>query len=427
MEELGVPGVSVAVISDGRIAWARAYGLADAEAGTTVTTETLFQAASMSKPVAAMGALTLVQEGLLTLDDDVNRWLARWRVSPHEWQTERPVTLRRLLSHTAGLTVHGFPGYPAGAELPDVVQVLAGAPPANTGPVVVDIPPGEMWRYSGGGTTVVQLLMEEVTGEPFARFMERRVLRPLGMDASTYQQPLPAELASVAATAHGADARPVPGRFHAYPEMAAAGLWTTPSDLARWILAVQRSLAGDTTGLLEPAMARAMMAAEAGPHGLGPQVAGSGDAVRFEHGGANQGFRGTFIGFAGRVEGAVIMTNSNSGGALANELLLAIASEYDWPGFAPTVIVPVPVAPGALQEYEGRYGTADQQLVVTADLDQQSLIITTGDQARHEFVPVDDDRFHPVAGGATVAFERDETGAIVALRAAGSRWPRLEQ
>lgn len=415
MRQLGVPAVSVAVIEGGQIAWAKAWGVSDAATGGAATTETLFQAASMSKPVAAMGALALVQEGRLTLDDDVNRWLRRWRVPAHEWAAESPVTLRRLLSHTAGLTVHGFPGYAAGAPVPTVEQVLSGVAPANTPAVVVSTRPGEVYRYSGGGTTVVQLLMEEVSGVPFARFMKERVLDPIGMAASTYEQPLPAAAARRAATAHRAGAQAVAGRYHSYPEMAAAGLWTTPSDLARWILAVQRSLAGDTTGVLKPWMARTMVAARPERHGIGPQVAGAGDSLRFLHGGANAGFRGVFVGFAERGSGAVIMTNADAGGTIGSELLLAIAAEYGWPGLAPAEIVPIALPLAALRSYEGRYGGPGDPIQVVLTVEGQSLIAATPDGARGEFVPVAPDRFRPVGGGADMVFERGE-GVVVLLR-----------
>jgi CubicO group peptidase (beta-lactamase class C family) len=426
MAQLGVPAVSVAVISDGRLAWAKAWGVADIERATPATPETLFQAASMSKPVAAMAALSLVQEGRLTLDDDVNRWLRRWRVPPHEWEADSPVTLRRLLSHTAGLTVHGFPGYAPGMAVPSVEQLLAGRPPANTGAVTVSTRPGELWRYSGGGTTVVQLLVEEVSGVPFARFAKERVLDAVGMSASTYEQPLPAHFADRAATAYRARMTPVSGRYHTYPEMAAAGLWTTPSDLARWVLAVQRALDGDTTGVLRPDWARAMLVPElSGPHALGPQIEGEGAGRRFLHGGANAGFRGIFVGFTKRGDGAVIMTNADAGGALANELLLAIGAEYGWPDLVPVEVVPIAVAPDVLRGYAGRYGSAEQPLQVDVEVHGEGLIITA-QNTRYEFVATGPDRFQPTAaaGPGAVDFERAADGSIVALSVAGLRLPR---
>jgi CubicO group peptidase (beta-lactamase class C family) len=377
-----------------------------------------------------------VQEGRLTLDDDVNRWLTRWRVPAHEWAAESPVTLRRLLSHTAGLTVHGFPGYAAGTALPTVEQVLAGVPPANTGPVVASTRPGAEYRYSGGGTTVAQLLVEEISGVAFAAFMEERVLRPLGMTSSTYAQPLPAAWAPRAATAHrqATGPAPIPGRFHSYPEMAAAGLWTTPSDLARWILAVQRSLAGDTTGPLQPWLAREMVAARPGRHGLGPSIEGEAGALRFGHGGANAGFRGVFVGYLDGGRGAVILTNADAGATVASELMLAIAAEYGWPGVAAVEIAPVVLAAASLRAYAGDYGTPEQPLQVRVEVPDavadagaatgESLFLVTPDGVRREVIAVGDDRFLPPAGGGPIVFERGDDGAVAALRVVGLRLPR---
>jgi CubicO group peptidase (beta-lactamase class C family) len=169
---------------------------------------------------------------------DVNRWLRSARAGG-QLTTAQPVTLRHLLTHTAGFTVHGFPGYAADAPVPNVVQVLNGEPPANTAPVRVDQLPGKAWRYSGGGITVAQLLVvQDVTLEPFPAFMRRTVLGPIGMAHSTYEQPLSAAATARAASGYRASGQPVAGRFHTYPEMAAAGLWTTPSDLALWIMDV---------------------------------------------------------------------------------------------------------------------------------------------------------------------------------------------
>lgn len=244
MAATGVPAVSIAIVNDGRIEWAKAYGFADVEARRPATPSTLFQAASISKPVAALGALRMVEQGRLSLDEDVNAKLRSWRLPENELTARQKVTLRLLLTHSAGTTVHGFPGYAPGVAVPEVVAVLEGQKLANTAPVRVDIAPGNRWRYSGGGTTVMQILMTDVSGMPFPALMHRLVLDPIGMMASTYEQPLPASRAAEAATGYRSATRTVTGRYHTYPEMAAAGLWTTPSDLARLILEVQRSLAG---------------------------------------------------------------------------------------------------------------------------------------------------------------------------------------
>ena len=331
MAHYRVPAVSVAVIQGGRIEWAKAYGFADSARAAPVTPRTLFQAASISKPVAAMAALRLVEEDVLELDEDVNQKLVMWKVPENEFTRERKVTLRRILSHSAGLTVHGFPGYTIDSRIPSLVQVLRGEPPANTPPVLVDSEPGSRWRYSGGGFCVLQQLIADVTGKPFARFMRDTVLQRLGMNDSTYEQPLPPGLSERAAAGHDKEGRPVEGRWHIYPEMAAAGLWTTPSDLARFAIELQEACAGRSHKVLSQDTAQEMLTAQSGRSGLGIMVEGSGPSAFFLHGGSNRGFRCTLIATVHGGKGAVVMTNSDNGAELAGEIVRSVAREYAWP------------------------------------------------------------------------------------------------
>jgi CubicO group peptidase (beta-lactamase class C family) len=205
--------------------------------------DTLFQAASISKPVFALAVMRLVQEGQLNLDEDVNTYLTSWRISAIEnWQPR--ITLRQLLSHTAGLTVHGFPGYRSSQRLPNTVQILNGEPPANTSKVEVNLIPGLHLRYSGGGTTIAQQVLVDILKQPFPEIMHELVLAPLGMTNSTYEQPLPSDWSSRTATAHVSSGIPLEGKHHVYPEMAAAGLWTTAADLAKVGVELMRVLRG---------------------------------------------------------------------------------------------------------------------------------------------------------------------------------------
>jgi CubicO group peptidase (beta-lactamase class C family) len=426
MRYYGVPAVSVAVIHDGEFEWARAYGWADVEARRPATTSTLFQAASMSKPLAATAALHLVQSGVLALDEDVNRKLTSWKVLTHGFGAQHPVTLRGLLTHTAGLTVNGFPGYEEGERIPTVVQVLSGEPPANTGPVRVDLEPGSTWRYSGGGTTVMQLLLSDVTGQPFPELMRARVLEPFGMHASTYRQPLPVDRHGDAATGYRAGLRPIRGHFHTYPEMAAAGLWTTPSDLARWILGVQEAFAGGSQRVISRETAAAMLTPGLGGWGLGPAIEGAGDSLRFSHGGANAGFRGTFLGFTNRGDGVVVMTNSDSGGTIATEIVQAVAREYGWTGLAPHHIVPVSLPPEILSRLAGRYATAGARPTeVSIRIDGGVPIFVAPDSSAVELVPTGEDSFALASSGTPLRVERDAAGSVVALVVGTVRLERL--
>lgn len=333
MEHYKVPGVSVAVVNEGKIAWARGYGVLEAGSPARVTPETLFQAASISKPVAALAVLRLVEEGKLSLDEDVNGKLVSWRVPENGFTRMGTISLRRILSHTAGLTVHGFRGYAEGEAAPTLLQLLDGKPPANSDPIRVDIPPGTKFRYSGGGFCVLQQLVEDVTKRPFAETMRTLVLEPLGMKHSTCRQPLPAELAPSAAVGHRHDGKPLPGKWHTYPEVAAAGLWTTPSDLARVVILIQEVYAGRPGRLVSRSTVREMLANQAERCGLGIMLEGRGKSSRFHHGGSNQGFRCFLVGYRSTGQGAVVMTNGDGGGHLMTEILDAIAREYRWPDY----------------------------------------------------------------------------------------------
>ncbi len=322
MRELRIPAVSVAVMDSGKLAGATAFG---------ANQDTVFQAASISKPVAAMAALHMSQHGNFTLDEDVNGKLKSWKIPENEFTASRKVTLRGLLSHSAGLTVHGFPGYADGAAIPSLIQILNGDGPANTRPIRVDIEPGSKWRYSGGGYTLLQQLMMDRMGWSFPEIMRRMVLSRLGMKRSSFEQPPPESLSANAAAAQKADGAPIKGRWHVYPEMAAAGLWTTPADLALWAIELREAYHGRSNKVLERTTAREMLTRQKDNWGLGLQLGGQQGTFHFQHGGANAGFRAVMVMIVDSGKGAVIMANSDSGGKVFQELLSAIAAEYRWP------------------------------------------------------------------------------------------------
>jgi CubicO group peptidase (beta-lactamase class C family) len=325
-----VPGLSVAVIDDFKIAWAKAYGVTEAGSDTPVTVHTLFQAGSISKPVAATGALYLVEHGKLSLDENVNDKLKTWQVPENEFTKDQKVTLRRLLSHSAGLTVHGFPGYEVGAPIPTLVQILNGEKPANTAPVRVDFIPGTKARYSGGGITIEQQLIIDVTGEPFPQFMRETVFDKIGMNDSTYEQPLPPARAAMAATASHADGMVVPGKWHIYPEMAAAGLWTTPTDLGKFAIETALSKQGKANHVLSEAMTRERLNPQIENIGLGFFLGDGGNPAEFGHDGDDEGFQARLIMFADSGKGVALMVNSDAGLTMASFLEESIAKEYGW-------------------------------------------------------------------------------------------------
>ena len=332
MERFRVPGVSVAVIKDYEIHWAKGYGIADVTAGVPVTTDTIFQAASISKPTAAMGVLRLVQDGKLSLDADVNTFLKSWKLPAGEFTRERPVTLRALLSHTSGLgDGFGFPGYHPKDPVPSVVQILNGEKPSNTGKVLMERPPFTAFKYSGGGVTVVQLAVTDTTGRAFPELMKSLVLDPIGMKNSGFDQPLTAERDRIAARAHNGRGGAMDAKWHVYPELEAAGLWTTPSDLARLAIELQKALEGRSSRVLSAVTAREMVTpVGVGDYGVGFGLRKMGEGWYFGHGGSNWGFQCDLIAHVRKGYGVAIMTNADSGGAILGEIRNRVAAAYNW-------------------------------------------------------------------------------------------------
>lgn len=355
MKQYKVPGVSIAVVRNGRIEWAKGYGFADREANRPVNTTTLFQAASISKPVAALAALHWVEAGKLSLDRNINTDLKGWQVPDNAFTATEKITLRRLVTHTAGLTVHGFDGYAKGEAVPTLIQVLNGEKPANSPPILPDTVPGTINRYSGGGYTVMQKALIDQVGKPFSQIMQETVLSKLGMTRSTYEQPLPSRFGAVAATGYGSGGQPIKGGWHTYPELAAAGLWTTPSDLARYIIEVQESLQGKSNKVISKQMTDQMLTKHLGESGLGPALRKDGDSLIFNHNGGNKGFRCMLVAHAHRGDGVVIMTNSDNGIDVAQELLNSVSAAYGWDFSKPKQLKKVVLSTTQLGKLTGSY------------------------------------------------------------------------
>jgi CubicO group peptidase (beta-lactamase class C family) len=332
LRQFNVPGVSIAVIRDFKVALAVAYGAADAETGTPVTTSTMFQAASISKPVAAMASLRAVQEGRFGLDQDVNTILKSWRLPDGGFTAGSKVTPRTLMSHTSGTgDAFGFPGYAPGAPLPTLPQILDGVKPSNLRAVRLERAPFTGFEYSGGGVTIQQLVLADASGKPFAQIARESVLDPIGMSNSTFEQPLPAVRHAQAARAHDRMGARMGDPWHVYPEQAAAGLWTTPTDLARFAIEVQLAVLGRSTRVLSQALAKEMITpVGVGPFAVGFDVSKQGEGWYFAHGGSNWGFQCDLIAHRAKGYGAVIMTNGDAGGALIQQLRRLIQQDYKW-------------------------------------------------------------------------------------------------
>jgi CubicO group peptidase (beta-lactamase class C family) len=354
MEPLHVPAVSMAAIRDGRIDWAEAYGVTSLS-GPKATTRTLFGAASMSKPVTAVGVLKLVEDGKIDLDANVNQYLKRWKIPVSEFTSEKKVTVRELLNHTSGIGSHNGAFYDPLQPVPTLLQLLDGEKPATTPPVRVEAVPGTKFAYANGGYLVLELLIEDVTGETFAHYMQRAVLDPVGMKDSTFDALLPQGWASRAANGYWDDGKSgvTPGKF-VEPNLAAGGLWSTPTDLAKFLIEVQRAYEGTSHKLLRQSTAK--MLAEPGLGGWGPgfRVGGQRNNPFLSHEGSAAFQDDMLIYLHGN--GFVVMTSGGGGGALADELIRSAGTVYDFPDFRPLERTAVEVSPETLSKYPGTYG-----------------------------------------------------------------------
>jgi CubicO group peptidase (beta-lactamase class C family) len=325
----GVPGISIAVIKDFKIAWTRHYGVSDVASGAPVTDDTMFQAASMSKPVAAMLSLKAVQAGKFGLDQDVNMILKSWKLPG---TGSMPVTPRMLMSHTSGTgDGFGFPGYEPGVALPTQVEILDGKKPSNRGPVRLVRPPLRASHYSGGAVQIQQLALTDAVNVPFARLAQDWLLGPLGMRHSSFEQPLPPDWQARTARGHEDGKALGTARSHVYPEQAAAGLWTTAADYALFMIDVQKTLAGQSQVVLDKATMQNMVTpVGVGPYAVGFAIEQKGQGWYFSHGGANRGFRSHAIGHVAKGYGVVIMTNGEGGSQVASEIVDRVAVAYGW-------------------------------------------------------------------------------------------------
>nr|MCU0649218.1 beta-lactamase family protein [Gemmatimonadaceae bacterium] len=417
MRTYGVPGLAIAVIHRHRIDWVASYGWADVARAIPVTDTTRFLPGSISKTVNALAALALVDAGRLGLDDDVNGRLVRWSVRSTVLSRGQPVTLRRLLSHTAGTSVRGFWGYPAGAPIPTLRDVLDGRAPATSAPVRVVRPPGADVAYSGGGTLIVQQLLEDVTGRPYASLVRSSVLAPLGMQCSGMEQPVPQALDAAVARGYRPGGVPIPDGRMVLPEQAAAGMWTTASDLGRLVVALGRALVGEASAPLSSRVAAWMTTpVRAGAPALGLFIRDSAGVRLFEHSAGNQGFSGIIAGVAGRGDGVAVVQNGESA-AMLEEVVRTVARVYGWPllGDPPSGIagpLPTPPPPSLLEALPGIYRDSDRLIRVTRHGD---TLRYQAAEAPMDIRMIGIDRFVTVESATDKRIVRDASGRVVAI------------
>lgn len=415
MEHFKVPGISIAVINENKIVWTGGFGKLKAGSHEPITESTLFQAASLSKPLTATAVLYLTEKGLVDLDEDINEYLLSWKLPENRHTDSQPVTLRNLLNHTAGINVHGFPGYPASQEeLPKLQEILEGTSLVNSNPIRVNSLPGNQWRYSGGGYTIIQQIIEDVTDNSFSKLLQQVVLEPLEMTNSTFVQPLPNEKEDQAAFGHINGDRPVSGGWHHYPEQAAAGLWTTPGDISRWIIDKQQTILNGTGKILTVELVNEMFTPNKGGWGLGPDLAGQDESLNFKHSGANEGFRCYMVAFAKTGQGIVVMTNSDNGSPLAMEILRTVAFHFNWPDYKPVKRSIVELPSRLLENYAGLY-QLETGMLLEINVSDNSLLVEFPGRQGLTFLPSSESSFFDTTSEIELRFRNNETDKLEQL------------
>ncbi len=413
MKSNHINGVSIALIKDYKIEWAKGYGWADSASGRPVTINTLFQAGSISKSLNGVGILKLVQEAKLNLDTDINVYLKSWKFQYDSLSKGKKITIANLLSHTAGLTVHGFDGYEKGDTIPTLIQILNGEKPANSKAVRSMYAPSLRYQYSGGGTTLSQLILQDVTGQPYDTYMRNNVLRPMGMTNSFYTQPPLAAKENQLATGYYNDGKPVKGRYHIYPEQAAAGLWTTPTELAKYIIETQLALQGKSNKVLSSETTKLRLT----PHidksaALGVFIVQKGSEKYFNHDGSDEGFVAAYFGSMENGNGAVVMANTDNG-SLLYEVINSLASVYNWKDFyTPKLKKLISVDQEILKSYIGNYKLYRNTFNVAMEKD--GLVLKLDSKTKYKlYFTSNTDFFMLEMAGSEVKFTKDKTGKII--------------
>lgn len=386
-----VHGASVAVIHEGRLDWSKAYGITDAANPQKVTTGTLFQCASIGKVITALAVLKLVEAGKINLDESVNNKLKRWQISENEYTKSQPVTLRHLLSHSAGLTdEYGFSGYAPGSEIPSLLQILNNEHPSNTKkPIMVNRLPGTVEQYSGGGYLIVQLLIEDISGQSFTDFVQQQLFNPLGLAHTTYDfqpdRPI--------ARGHRTNGKVYKKKkYHLYPEHAAAGPWTTAEDLAKLVIAIQKALNHPGDSLLAQDLISEFISPKMNLRGLGVNLRGIEKTQAFWHSGQNLGYTGLLYGLTQSGDGAVILLNSEGGEMLLQEFISSVASTYNWPMM--NSYQAMEISGSEMRALTGTYESTDRSKKVFIEEEKGTLVVKTTDTKRGtELLKIDENHY----------------------------------
>ena len=416
-----VPGVSIAVIDNYEIAWAKGYGNKQLGMVDPVSPETLFQAGTLTMALTAAGVLKAVDSGLIDLDGDIDAYLENWSIRTQSDAGAGRITPLSLLMHTAGISDQTFAGYPEGQELPDLTAILNGEKPASTPLIWRRWPIGNEPRFSQAGYLILQKIIADTSGLDFVSFINTNILSPAEMGLSLIAAQLAEDIRFQAASGHLREGQPLEGKWKGHPELAVSGLWTTASDLARFALTLISDARGLTSTLLSPASARRMLTPQLYNQGIAFTVDDSGDNLNFHLRGSADGFRGFLVAYPATGRGAVILTNSDNGQYLIEEILRALAAAYEWPHFKQQEKTLLRLDPSAYDQYVGRYEVNPDYILTITHEDYYLIIQPTG-QAPTRFYVENPTLFFSTSPYIQIQFFKDAAGNVdsLILRQAGN-------
>jgi CubicO group peptidase (beta-lactamase class C family) len=423
MQYYSVMGLSIAVVNNYKIEWAKGYGYADTTENRFVTANTLFQAGSVSKSVNAIGILKLVNDKKIDLNTDINSYLNSWKFNYDSISNGKKITPIQLISHTSGLSIWGFDGYDRGDTIPTIIEILEGKKPANSPPIRSIFEPGLKFQYSGGGSTVSQLMIADVAKMSYDKFMLDNVLKPIGMTNSFFGTPLKINKIQALATAYSPSGAELPGKYKIHPEMAAAGLWTTPTDISKFIIESQLSYEGKSNKILSKEIARLML----DPYivtnnsvlpkngGLGVFIEEKNGKKYFLHKGGNAGFVCIYYGSMEGGKGVAVMINSNNDKIL-QEVVNSVSQVYDWDGFYIPIIKTLnSVGETVLESYAGNYEFAPNVILTITKVGNHLQAKATGFK-EFEVFPETESKFFAKDFNAEIEFLKDDENKVYGLK-----------
>lgn len=420
MNYFNIPGVSIAFIEDEKIAWTKQYGYTGGDVNWPVTESTVFQAASISKPVSAIAALQLFEDEGFDLDRDLNDYLTSYKIPESRFTQNEKVTLRRLLSHSAGFNENLFEGYSKWEEIPELNQILYGLYPSKSGPITPFLIPGTLFYYSSGGYTILQQLITDITGKSFSEYMDERIFSRLNMNHSTFVSPLPKYLCVSPAVGHYSDGESIKGNWLIYPQLASSGLWSTASDLAKLIIELQKSFNNKYSCIFSNSVVKMFLSRQIDDFGLGFFLDGAENSLMYSHTGNNCGYRSKLLVFANKSEGVVVMTNSDNGTVLIDEIIRSLSYVYDWGIYASKVKRMIYLDHKTLQKFEGVYNFDSNYDIAVSATENGLFIKQLWNRKGYYVFPESDLRFFVKELDFVFKFSCNEDGDISELTSFGN-------